>query len=177
MVHQARRRRIRTAGLLLCGVIVVGLVLAEAAPLPGPYGPPRARAAEQVRSATPRSALDSSSQPIYDALNQARGRANLPRLDLDESLIATAQRDACAIARGEVPLSSDKGRLAEAGAERENVGLVIEDDPVTGAHTMQKWWTDSVEHRRDRMDADMRRYGVASCTLQDRTYFVERFAS
>ena len=177
MVHQARRRRVRTAGLLLCGVIVVGLVVAEAAPLPGRYGPPRARAAEQPLVASQRTALDPWSQPIYDALNQARGRADLSRLDLDETLVATTQRDACAIARGEIPLSSDKGRLTEAGADRENVGLVIEDDPAAGARTMHEWWTDRAEHRRDRMDADMRRYGIASCSSQARTYFVERFAS
>lgn len=121
--------------------------------------------------------LDVRARPVYAALNRVRSRAGLPVLNLDDALVETAARDACAIARGELPLDSDRQRLREVGGQRENVGMVIDEDPVAGARTMHDWWTHVGQHRRDRMHPEMVRYGIGACTLEDRTYYVERFAS
>ena len=56
------------------------------------------------------------------ALNADRADAGLAELTLDAELSTTAATDACAIARGDVPLSGDEHRMATAGAL---VGLVV----------------------------------------------------
>jgi uncharacterized protein YkwD len=165
MVHQPRRTTTRLAGLLLGGVIAVGLLLGVTGPLTG-AGARSASAAEDPVAAG--ADLDADTRPIYQALSRLRSRADLPALDLDEGLTESAERDACAIARGELQLSGNE--------ERQNVGLVVDDDPDSGAAAMHDWWTQTAGHRADRMDPDMRRYGIGACTDQERTYYVERFA-
>ncbi|HSK91215.1 MAG TPA: CAP domain-containing protein [Euzebyales bacterium] len=171
MVHQPRRRTARLAGLALCGVIMLGLLLGMTRP--SAVGSARAQVPDDAAAA----ALDSDALRIYRALNRLRDRTGLPALAVDDDLVDSAERDACAIARGEVRLSGSAGRLEESGGQRENVGLVVEDDPALGARTMHDWWTRSRDHRTDRLDPDMRRYGIGTCVDQDRTYYVERFAS
>jgi uncharacterized protein YkwD len=61
--------------------------------------------------------LDAQALPIFTALNRVRARSDLPELALDETLVDSAERDACAIARGELPLSGNESRLAEAGGQ------------------------------------------------------------
>lgn len=174
MVHQPRRKTTRLAGLLLGGVIALGLLLGMTEPMGA--GTRTASAAEE---AVPRTGagLDAETLPVYQALSRLRSDADLPELVLDDELIASAQRDACAMARGELQLSGTEERMAEAGGQRENVGLVVDDDPAAGAAAMHDWWTRKPDHRADRMDPDMRRYGIGACTDQERTYYVERFAS
>jgi uncharacterized protein YkwD len=174
MVHQPRRTATRLAGLLLGGVIAVGLLLGMTGPLTG-AGARSASAAEDTVAAG--ADLDADTRPLYQALSRLRSRADLPALSLDEDLTESAERDACAIARGELQLSGNEERLAESGAQRENVGLVVDDDPVSGAAAMHDWWTQTPAHRADRLDPDMRRYGIGACTAQERTYYVERLAS
>lgn len=174
MVHQPRRRTTRVACLLLGGVIAIGMLLGMAGPLTGP-GARSASADDAVPAAG--ADLDFETLYVYQALSRLRSEADLPDLTLDDGLIESAERDACAMARGELQLSGNAGRLAEAGGQRENVGLVVDDDPTSGAATMNDWWTQTPEHRADRMDPDMRRYGIGACIDQERTYYVERFAS
>ena len=173
MVHQPRRKTTRLAGVLLGGVIAIGLLLGLTEPMGA--GTRTASAAEEAVPAG--FELDAETLPVYQALNRVRSDAGLPELALDDGLIASAQRDACAIARGELQLSGTEERLAEAGGQLENVGLVVDDDPASGAAVMHDWWTQKPEHRADRLDPDMRRYGIGACTDQERTYYVERFAS
>ena len=174
MVHQPRRKTTRLAGLLLGGVIAIGLLLGLTEPMGA--GTRTASAAEEAVPAAG-SELDAETLPVYQALSRVRSDAGLPELMLDDGLIASAQRDACAIARGELQLSGTEERLAEAGGQLENVGLVVDADPASGATAMHDWWTQKPGHRADRMDPDMRRYGIGACTDQERTYYVERFAS
>jgi uncharacterized protein YkwD len=174
MVYQPRRRAARLSGLLLCSMIIVGLLPGMTATLRA--GAESAGAAAEVPPAEA-TGLDAQALPIFTALNRVRARSDLPELGLDEALVDSAERDACAIARGELPLSGNEARLAEAGGQRENVGLVVETDPVRGARAMHDWWTQSRTHRADRMDPGMHRYGIGVCTNEERTYYVERFAS
>jgi uncharacterized protein YkwD len=172
MVQQSRRRRARAAGVLL-GVLVVVAVIAmrESAPT-GPGGAARAATTtdEVMSPLGPRTA------PIFVALNADRAEAGLEPLTLDTDLTSTAAADACAIARGEVPLSGDPQRTATAGADTENTGLMIDDDIVSGAQRMHEWWATTRQHRTIRMDPAVSRYGVGACAGTDRTYYVERFA-
>lgn len=174
MVHQPRRRRARSAGALLGVLVLAALTFGRVVATPG-HGP-----AAQAATAPPAGALtavlDARTEPVFVALNVDRGRAGLTPLALDERLTDTAARDACAIARGDVPLSGDRERMTEAGGHRENVGMVIDDDPAAGARTMRDWWAHTVRHRRNRMDPEMARYGIGACNDEDRTYYVERFA-
>lgn len=174
MVHQPRRKTSRLAGLLLGGVLAVGLLLGMTGPLAG-AGARSASAAEDA-VVSDGADLDVETRPVYRALSRLRSRAGMPALTLDDGLTESAERDACAMARGELQLSGNEERLAAAGGQRENVGLVVDDDPVSGARTMHDWWTQTREHRADRMDPEMRRYGIGACTDQERTYYVERFA-
>lgn len=174
MVHAPRRHASRLAGLILCGVVMAGLLVGMAGPLSG--STPSAAAIENV-TAPGSGRLDVDTQPVFVALNRLRTQSGLRTLVLHVALVESAERDACAIARGELQLSGDAARLAEAGGERENVGLVVDDDPVMGARTITDWWTRTPDHRVDRMDPGMRRYGIGACTVQERTYYVERFAS
>lgn len=174
MVYQPRRHTARLAGLLLCGTVTVGLLLGMADTFVGTGS--RSTGATADLPVVQAAGLDAQALPIFTALNRVRARLDLPELDLDEALVDSAERDACAIARGELPLSGNEGRLAEAGGQRENVGLVVDTDPATGARAIHEWWTQTREHRADRMDPSMHRYGIGACTNEERTYYVERFA-
>lgn len=175
LVHQPRRRTARLAGLLLCGVVVVGMLPGLAGAVGSASGSTSGSAADTAALAGS-DGLDEEARVVFAALNRVRARSNLPELQLERVLIDSAERDACAIARGELPLSGDRGRLAEAGGQRENVGMVVETDPAAGAQTMHEWWSQADEHRADRMDPRMHRYGIGVCTNDERTYYVERFA-
>jgi uncharacterized protein YkwD len=168
MVHQPRRRTARRITALLGALAVVGLVIEVTWPSVG-RGPRSATAAADV---APVVGVDLAAETlhIYQALRQLRAHANLPVVELDDGLVDSAERDACAIARGELHLTA-------VGADRENVGLVVDSDPLSAARAMHDWWTQTAEHRADRIDPDMRRYGIGACTDDDRTYFVERFAA
>lgn len=174
MEYQPRRNTSRLVVLLLCGTIAVWSLLG----MTGTLDRPRARADDMSGgvSSTRATGLDVHTTPIFLGLNRARARSNLPTLTIDKDLVDSAERDACAMARGELPLSESEGRLEEAGAQRENVGLVVDTDPDVGARTMHEWWNRSREHRSDRMDPSMHRYGIGACTDAERTYYVERFA-
>jgi uncharacterized protein YkwD len=174
MGYQPRRNTGRLVMLLLCGAIAFWSLLGMAGTLSRPHAH-----ADDTPGNLPRSraaGLDVHTAPMFQALNKARARANLPKLAIDENLVDSAERDACAMARGELPLSEQQGRLEEAGAQRENVGLVVDTDPDEGARTMHEWWNRSREHQVDRMDPSMHRYGIGACTDEERTYYVERFA-
>jgi uncharacterized protein YkwD len=132
---------------------------------------------EGDRPAASEANLDAYALPVFTALKRARTKAGLPALTIDDDLVESAERDACAMARGELPLSGSASRLAEAGGERENVGLVVDPDPVLGPRTIHEWWTQTPNHRADRMDPDMHRYGVGACVNEERAYYVERFGS
>jgi uncharacterized protein YkwD len=173
MGYQPRRNAARLIVLLLCGTFVAWSLLGMTGTPPKPH----AHAGDTGSvDAADTAGLDAHAVPVFLALNRARIRSDLPVLDLDQDLVDTAERDACAIARGELPLGEDEGRLEEAGAQRENVGLVVDIDPDAGARTMHEWWSRSREHRADRMDPTMHRYGIGACTDAERTYYVERFA-
>lgn len=174
MGHQPRRRRARSAGVLLGLLVLAAVALGRIAAVPG-HGP-TARADTPAAADATGTPLDQRAEPVFVALNADRGDAGLAPLQLDVELTETAARDACAIARGDVPLSGDRERLTEAGGHRENVGMVIDDDPVAGARTMHDWWAHTHRHRRNRMDPGMDRYGIGACNAEDRTYYVERFA-
>lgn len=120
--------------------------------------------------------LDQRTEPVYVALNAERRDAGLPDLELDATLVASAANDACAVARGDLPLSGDRTRMLAAGGDSENLGLVIDNDPTAGAQIMNDWWASSHRHRRTRMEPELRRYGIGACAGADRTYYVERFA-
>jgi uncharacterized protein YkwD len=171
MVQHSRRRRARAAGVLL-GVLVVVAVIAvrESAPVGAGGGAQAATSADVVSSLGPRT------EPIFVALNADRADAGLAPLDLDAELSTTATADACAIARGDVPLSGDEQRTMTAGADSENTGLTIDDDVASGAQRMHEWWATTRQHRMIRMDPEVDRYGVGACAAADRTYYVERFA-
>jgi uncharacterized protein YkwD len=171
MVHQPRRKPARLAGLLLCGVVVVGLLLGMAGDVESAAG--ATSAPSEVAGS---SWLEPEAQIVFRALNRLRARKDLPELELDRSLVDSAERDACAIAHGELSLSGDESRLAEAGGQRENVGMVVEPDATAGARAVHEWWTERREHRVDRLDPGMHRYGIGVCTNEERTYYVERFA-
>lgn len=172
MVHQPRRRSARTAGILLGALVLAGVLIGRL-PAGGSLGqvPARAATADTPVTAT---VLDARTAPVFAALNRERGDAGLPTLDLDAELVDDAASDACAIVRGDMALSGAAGRLAATGDVRENVGLVVDDDPAAGALTMHEWWAGTREHRRDRMDPQMSRYGIGACGDGDRTYYVER---
>lgn len=174
MDHQPRRQRARGAGVLLGVLLLIALGAGRTPSTAGPLAQRAARAdtAQPAGSST----LDPRAEPVYRALNDARTRAGLPAVTIDVDLVASAVRDACAIARGDVALSGDRDRMAEAGAHRENTGLVIDDDPTAGAQTMHDWWSHTRTHRHKRMDPRMTRYGVGACNAENRTYYVERFA-
>lgn len=174
MGHQPRRRRARGAGILLGVLVLVAVWIGRTPPTVGALALPsaHARAAQRV----PDAVLEPRAAPIYAALNEVRAREEVGRLDLDATLVASAIRDACAIARGELALSGDDVRTTEAGAHDENIGLVIDDDPNAAARAMHEWWTHHRTHRRNRMDPRATRYGVGACNAEDRTYYVERFA-
>ncbi|MBW3603818.1 MAG: CAP domain-containing protein [Actinobacteria bacterium] len=174
MGHQPRRRRARGAGILLGVLVLVAVWVGRTAPTVAPLTQRSARAA--VTRAVHDGLLEPRAAPVYAALNEVRARQGVVRLDLDATLVASAVRDACAIARGELALSGDDVRTTEAGAHHENTGLVIDDDPTTAARAMHEWWTHHRTHRRNRMDPGMTRYGVGACNAEDRTYYVERFA-
>jgi uncharacterized protein YkwD len=174
MGYQPRRSAARLITLLLCGVITVWFLLGMTSTL----ARSRARADDRNTDVSPArtAGLDVPTAPVFLMLNEARARSELAVLTIDQNLVASAERDACAMARGELPLSEHEGRLEEAGAQRENVGLVVDTDPDVGARTMHEWWNRSREHREDRMDPAMHRYGIGACTDAERTYYVERFA-
>lgn len=178
MVYRPRRHTARLAALLLCGVVGAGLPLAVGGTSLG-TGAWSASAAERRagQQDTGEANLDTYALPVFTALNRARADAGLSTLTIDDGLVESAERDACAMARGELPLSGSAGRLEEAGGQRENVGLVVDPDPVSGAHTIHEWWTHTPDHRADRMDPEMQRYGVGTCVDEERAYYVERFAS
>ena len=180
MGQQPRRRRTRGAGVLLGALTLllalVGLVTRGPAPVEmaaqaatvTPDGPnPRGR---------PHHALDVRTAPIFRGLRRERAAASLPPLRPHDGLMAASARDACALARGDVPLSGDAERLAAAGGDSENVGMVIDNDPLAGARAMRDWWSDTQIHRRTRMDRTLTHYGIGACNAGDRTYYVERFA-
>jgi uncharacterized protein YkwD len=174
MVHQPRRRRARVAVLLLGALLVVGVVVGRRA-TDGPLSQPPARAAtggEPTEAAT--ALLDARTAPVFAALNRERAEGGLPPLVLDEALVDDAASAACAIARGDMALSGEAMEDGTGDAVRENVGLVIEEDPAAGAMAMHGWWTGAREHRRDRMDPAATRYGIGACGDGDRTYYVER---
>lgn len=174
MVHQPRRRRAHSAvvllGVLVLAATLVGRVIAS------PRPPRTARADTPSAADVADGTLDQRAAPVFAALNTDRADAGLEPLALDDVLTRTAARDACAIARGDVPLSGDRERMTEAGGHSENVGMVIDDDPAAGARTMHDWWAHTRRHRRNRMDPGMVRYGIGACNAEDRTYYVERFA-
>lgn len=174
MVHQPRRRRAHSAVVLL-GVLVLAATLVGRG-IASPHQPQTARAGTPSAADVADEALDQRAAPVFAALNTDRSDAGLEPLELDDVLTRTAARDACAIARGDVPLSGDRERMTEAGGHSENVGMVIDDDPVAGARTMHEWWANTRRHRRNRMDPGMVRYGIGACNAEDRTYYVERFA-
>lgn len=174
MGHQPRRRRARGAGVLLGMLIVLAVGVGRMPPSAGPLVQRAARADTRIQAVT--SALDPRTEPVYRALNRARAQEGLEAVDIDADLVTSAERDACAIARGDLALSGDQTRMVEAGGHRENTGLVIDDDPAAGAQTMHEWWTQTHTHRRNRMDPRVTRYGVGACNAEDRTYYVERFA-
>lgn len=174
MVHQPRRRRARSAGVLLGLLVLAAVTIGRMVAVPG-HGP-TARADTPLPAEAAGTTLDQRAEPVFVALNADRADAGLAPLRLDAELTETAARDACAIARGDVPLSGDRTRMTEAGGHRENVGMVIDDDPVAGARTMHDWWAHTRRHRRNRMDPEMDRYGIGACNSEDRTYYVERFA-
>jgi uncharacterized protein YkwD len=174
MSHQPRRRRARSAGVLLGLLVLAVVALGRTVGMSGQV--PAAQAASPTMADVRVPALDQRAEPVFVALNTDRAEAGLPRLELDSGLTTTAARDACAIARGEVPLSGDRERMTEAGGHRENVGMVIDEDPAAGARTMHDWWAHTRRHRRNRMDPEMDRYGIGACNSEDRTYYVERFA-
>jgi hypothetical protein len=174
MGYQPRRSTTRLIMLLLCGMITVWSLLG----MSGTLARSRARANERTTDVSPALAagLDVPTAPVFLMLNNARSRSNVPVLTIDQDLVDSTERDACAMARGDLSLSEHEGRLEEAGAQRENVGLVVDTDPEMGARTMHEWWNRSREHREDRMDPAMHRYGIGACTDAERTYYVERFA-
>lgn len=172
MIQQSRRRRARAAGVLLGVLVVVAVIVVRESAPAGPGG--RARAATSAGDAA--TSLDPRTEPIFVALNADRADAGLAELTLDAELSTTAATDACAIARGDVPLSGDEHRMATAGADSENTGLMIDDDIASGAQRMHEWWATTRRHRIIRMDPAVVRYGVGACAGVDRTYYVERFA-
>jgi uncharacterized protein YkwD len=174
MGHQPRRRRAHSAGVLLAVLVLSAVAFGRVVAAPG-HGP-TAHAAAVTPAGGATTPLDQRAEPVFVALNADRADAGLTRLELDDRLTDTAERDACAIARGDVPLSGDRERMTEAGGHHENVGMVIDDDPDAGARTMHDWWAHTVRHRRNRMDPAMGRYGIGACNDEDRTYYVERFA-
>lgn len=174
MVHQPRRTTTRLAGMALCGMIAVALVLGAAGPLTA--AGTSAEPATMDTSRATATGLGADTLPIYTKLRQQRTKAGLAELALDQALTKTARRDACALARGELQLAGTETRRDEAGAQRENVGLVVDEDRASAARTMHAWWMRQAAHRADRMDPDMRRYGVGACGDGERTYYVERFA-
>jgi uncharacterized protein YkwD len=171
-----RPRAVRNAVTALCGVVLAGTLVAVAVAAPAD-GRDHVPAASHVRSDDAAATLlTAEADHVWQALRRDRATHGVPPVSLDPGLAASARRDACAMARGDRPLISDARRMAEAGAQRENVGLVVDDDPVTGAQTMHEWWATTAEHRRDRLAAEARRYGIGACTDGDRTYYVERLA-
>lgn len=174
MVHQPRRRHARTAAVLLGVLVVTGVLLGRLA-ADGPLGqrPARAATADTPVAAT---TLDAQTAPVFAALNRERADAGLSPLDLDDELVDDAASDACAMVRGDLALSGAGDRPAADGGVRENVGLVVDDDPSAAALTMHEWWAATNEHRRDRMDPHMARYGIGACGDGDRTYYVERLS-
>lgn len=160
--------------MVLLGALALAGVLIGRQPADGPLGqlPAQAATADVPVAQT---VLDDRTAPVFGALNRERAEAGLPALDLDIELVDDAANDACAIARGDMALSGDADRLAVDGDVRENVGLVIDDDPAAGALTMHEWWAGTREHRRDRMDPQVAHYGIGACGDGDRTYYVERF--
>lgn len=179
MRTQLRRRRLRGAGVLLATLtlLVAVVTLTSRGDAPGQM----ARAATATVDdpggrARPHDALDLRTAPIYRGLRRERATAGLPPLRPHDGLMAASARDACAVARGEIPLSGDADRLAAAGADSENVGMVIDQDARAGARAMRDWWSRTHVHRSTRMDRTLTRYGIGACNAGDRTYYVERFA-
>lgn len=174
MVHQPRRRRARVAALLLGALLMVVVVVGRQAS-DGPLTQPPARAATDGEPTTAATALlDTHTAPVFAALNRERAEAGLPALALDAGLVEDAASAACAMARGDLALSGDASEAGTDEAVRDNVGLVIEEDPAAGASAMHAWWAGTREHRRDRMDPAAARYGIGACGDGDRTYYVER---
>lgn len=172
MANDRRRLRARSAGLLLGMLIMLAVGAGRVAAPDAAGATASAAAAGDAAAAT----LDHRTEPVFIALNAARRDAGLPHLELDAALVASAAHDACAVARGDLPLSGDRTRMLAAGGDSENLGLVIDNDPAAGARTMNGWWASSHRHRRTRMEPELRRYGIGACAGADRTYYVERFA-
>lgn len=176
-----RRRRTRGAGVLLTtlALLVAVVTLMSRGDAPGQTV---ARAATTAtvdrgeRARGPHDALDVRTAPIYRGLRRERADAGLPALRPHDGLMEASARDACAVARGEIPLSGDADRLAAAGGDGENVGMVVDDDPLAGARAMRDWWSRTRFHRSTRMDRTHTHYGIGACAAGDRTYYVERFA-
>lgn len=175
MEYTLRRGAVRRATAMLCGAgLAVGALLAVDGRADGRDAAPILLS--DVAFGVDDDLLDIDTGYVHRALDRDRVAAGLRRLTLDADLVASARRDACAIARGDLPLAGDADRRAAAGAHRENVGLAIDGDPVSGARTMHAWWATTPGHRSARMDAAMGRYGIGSCADGDRRYFVERLA-
>lgn len=172
MTHQPRRHHARAAGVVLALLVVLAAAADHGTSPDRPGATARAATATLQADA----GLEPRTAPVFVALNVEREDEGLTRLELDADLVSGAIRDACAIARGDVPLSGDRTRMADAGGEFENVGMVIDDDPDAAARTMHSWWATTQRHRATRMQPELRRYGVGACTGADRTYYVERFA-
>jgi uncharacterized protein YkwD len=172
MVQQSRRRRARAAGVLLGVLLVVAVIVVRESAPAGPGGGAQAA----TTTADVESPLGPRTEPIFVALNADRADAGLAPLTLDVDLASTAATDACAIARGDVPLGGDEHLTTTAGAHGENTGLMIDDDVMSGAQRMHEWWATTHQHRTIRMDPTAGRYGVGACAAADRTYYVERFA-
>lgn len=173
MTHQPRRHHARAAGVVLALLVV----LAAAADHGTSPDRPGATAQAAATAILQRDAgLEPRTAPVFIALNAEREDQGLTRLELDDDLVSGAIRDACAIARGDLPLSGDRARMADAGGDFENVGMVIDNDPDAAARTMHSWWATTQRHRATRMRAALQRYGIGACTGADRTYYVERFA-
>lgn len=139
--------------------------------------PPTSTPAEPpTESSPPPDATDLTAQEemLFGLLNSERDAAGGPPLLLDAELATGTKETACAIARGEQPLVSDREHMREVGADQEHLGLTVESEPDVAAQAMHDWWMQSVGD--ERLNPDYVRYGVGACRDHDHTYYTERFA-
>lgn len=182
MAVRVRLRAARYAAAGLCAVVgSIGLWGSETGALRARPAvaaevdiPHAASAHAATTPATATRRIDPEVRALLARLNQARSDDALPLVTFDEELSAAASEHACSIARGEHPLTREAATRDTTGTERGNVGLVVDRDLVRAAGTMHDWWSATVEHRGERMDPDVRRYGVGVCDDGERVYFVER---